>query len=131
MGCNLGVLALLENFNLTAMSAGLEAEAEKLLETHGIGTGKPPADPRAAELFHQFCDRSETTPVGIAVENRFFSGFQHNEIDWSKPVHGLLVDFKGDSMQIGMLLQHLEALSSHHVCYGLDYASTVTVLIII
>ena len=91
--------------------SGLEAEADKLLETHSIGSTKPPANPAGEALFREFCDRPETTPVQIEVQNRFYSGFQHHEIDWSKPVHGLVVDFKGDSMQIGMLLQYLEALS--------------------
>ena len=54
-----------------------------------------PQIPAAAELFHDFCGRPETTQVGVTVENRFFRGFQHAEIDWNKPVHGLLVDFKG------------------------------------
>ncbi len=89
--------------------AGIESESAGLLESHGIGACKPPVNPAAAELFHDFCGRSETMRVGLDVENRFFRGFQHDEIDWNKPVHGLLVDFKGDSMQIGMILERLEA----------------------
>ena len=92
-----------------AAMAGIESESAGLLESHGIGACKPPVNPAAAELFHDFCGRSETMRVGLDVENRFFRGFQHGEIDWNKPVHGLLVDFKGDSMQIGMILERLEA----------------------
>ena len=97
-------------------AAGIEEESAGLLESHSIGTSKPPANPAAAELFHDFCGRPETTQVGVTVENRFFRGFQHAEIDWNKPVHGLLVDFKGDSMQIGMILQRLEVGTRISTC---------------
>jgi len=98
--------------------AGIESESAGLLESHGIGACKPPVNPAAAELFHDFCGRSETMRVGLDVENRFFRGFQHGEIDWNKPVHGLLVDFKGDSMQIGMILERLEACGEQYVFLG-------------
>lgn len=99
-------------------AAGIEEESAGLLESHSIGTSKPPANPAAAELFHDFCGRPETAQVEVTVENRFFRGFQHAEIDWNKPVHGLLVDFKGDSMQIGMILQRLEACGEQYVFLG-------------
>lgn len=90
------------------LTDALQAETSKLLEVHGIGAGKPPANPAAAEVFRDFCSRPETTPVGLEVQNRFYPGRGLLEVDWQKPVHGILLDFKGDSMQIGMIIERLE-----------------------
>ena len=96
----------------------LEKEAQKVMETHGIGASKPPAQPAAAELFQAFCARKETAPQAVGVENHFYTGYQHAQLDWSRPVHGIVVDFKGDSMQIGMLLARLEACQEQYVFLG-------------
>ena len=94
----------------------LEKEAQKVMEIHGIGASKAP---NAAELFHAFCARKETTTqLGVGVENHFYTGYRHSQLDWSKPVHGILVDFKGDSMQIGMLLERLEACQEQYIFLG-------------
>ncbi|CAJ1373919.1 unnamed protein product [Effrenium voratum] len=95
------------------------AEADRLLETHGIGKAQAPANPAAADLFRSFCERAETAPKALEVENRFFAGYGKSELDWSRPVHGILGDFKGDSMQMmGMLLQRLEACKEQYIFLG-------------
>ena len=96
----------------------LEKEAQKVMEIHGIGVSKSPVLPAAAELYQAFCARQETTSLGLGVENHFYAGYQHSQLDWSRPVHGILVDFKGDSMQLGMLLARLESCQEQYVFIG-------------
>jgi len=56
--------------------------------------------------------------VSLEIENRFYEGYGHSEIDWSRPVHALLVDFKGDSMQLGKLLERLSQRGEQYVFVG-------------
>lgn len=93
----------------------LAEEATKVFGIHGIGSGKPPVKP---ELFEEIRARAETEQVNMTIENRLFSGFKHNEIDWAKPVHAIVLDFKGDGMQLGQILQHLSDRGEQYVFIG-------------
>eukprot|EP00931_Biecheleriopsis_adriatica_P042954 TRINITY_DN24518_c0_g1_i1.p1 TRINITY_DN24518_c0_g1~~TRINITY_DN24518_c0_g1_i1.p1 ORF type:complete len:534 (-),score=99.27 TRINITY_DN24518_c0_g1_i1:25-1626(-) len=93
----------------------LSEEAVKVLGIHGIEAGKPPAKP---ELFEEFRGRGETQETKLTIQNRFYSGFSHGEVDWSKPVHAIVLDFKGDGMQLGMLLERLSQRGEQYVFVG-------------
>eukprot|EP00927_Polykrikos_kofoidii_P055947 TRINITY_DN50129_c0_g1_i1.p1 TRINITY_DN50129_c0_g1~~TRINITY_DN50129_c0_g1_i1.p1 ORF type:complete len:546 (+),score=89.96 TRINITY_DN50129_c0_g1_i1:108-1745(+) len=84
------------------MSDDLAQLVEKALSTHGIGQSVPPAKP---ELWQQFQHFPHIQKTSLRVENRFYTGYSHEDIDWARPVHAVFVDFKGDGMQLGMLLR--------------------------
>ena len=93
----------------------LSEEAARVLGVHGIGAGTPPAKP---ELWEAFKARPETTQAPQTIENRFYAGYSHDDLDWARPVHALFVDFKGDGMQLGHLLQHLTDCGEQYVFVG-------------
>eukprot|EP00928_Gymnodinium_smaydae_P018368 TRINITY_DN16994_c0_g1_i2.p1 TRINITY_DN16994_c0_g1~~TRINITY_DN16994_c0_g1_i2.p1 ORF type:complete len:550 (+),score=90.35 TRINITY_DN16994_c0_g1_i2:23-1651(+) len=93
----------------------LAEEAQKVLATHGIGAGGPPKNP---ELWQQFRQTAQTEEVSLTVENRFYEGYSHAEIDWAKPVHAMFLDFKGDGMQLGHVLEQLERRGAQYVFVG-------------
>jgi len=93
----------------------LAEEAAKVIGIHGIGAGKPPVKP---EVWEEFRARPETEQQSLSIENRFYSGFSNSEIDWAKPVHAIVLDFKGDSMQLGHILQHLSDAGEQYVFIG-------------
>jgi len=93
----------------------LPEEASKLIGIHGIGNGKPPVKP---ELWEEFRARAATEQVSLPIENRFYSGYSNSEIDWAKPVHAIILDFKGDGMHLGHILQHLSDCGEQYVFIG-------------
>lgn len=97
------------------MAAALQEAATSALKVHGIGEGQAPAK---RELWDEFCARPEAESASLEVENRFYAGYSHSELDWARPVHALLVDFKGDGMQLGKLLERLEARGEQYVFLG-------------
>jgi len=86
---------------------------EKALAAHGFGG--LPAPPKSAELWEKFTTCPETETVRLEVSNLFFAGYDDGQLDWSRPVHGVLMDFKGDSMQTGMVLERLEQRGDQYV----------------
>lgn len=93
----------------------LEGAARKALAVHGIGKGSSPVKP---ELWEQFRATPGCEERRISVENRFYSGYAHSELDWGRSVHGIVVDFKSDSMQLGMLLERLTERGEQYAFVG-------------
>lgn len=111
----------------------LAESAEKALNVHGIG--KEPAAPKVPapeqepdekkrklaqskwELWTSFSDRARKEPM--TVTNYFYPGYEHDEIDWKRPVHGFLVDFKADGMQMGMIIQRLVERNEQFIFIGM------------
>eukprot|EP00930_Biecheleria_cincta_P053229 TRINITY_DN3862_c0_g1_i4.p1 TRINITY_DN3862_c0_g1~~TRINITY_DN3862_c0_g1_i4.p1 ORF type:complete len:693 (+),score=125.83 TRINITY_DN3862_c0_g1_i4:63-2141(+) len=105
-----------QNGKRSGISRGtLAEEASKAAAIHSIGSGTKPAKP---ELYEEFCRRAETKQTILEIQNRFYSGFGHAEIDWAQPVHGIVVDFKGDGMQLGMILERLSECNEQYVFIG-------------
>jgi len=97
----------------------LRASAEKTLSVHGIG-GTPSA-PKTRELwdrFHAGAGDNSVTSERLTIENRFYAGYRHSEIDWRKPVHGIFSNFKSDGMHMGMLVERLEDMREQYVFIG-------------
>lgn len=84
----------------------------KALAAHGIGSGTPP---KSADLWERFKSSKHTAEGKITIANRFYTGCDAATLDWSKPVHGIFVDFKGDSMQLGMLIERLETRDEQYI----------------
>lgn len=93
--------------------AGLEEAAAKAWGSHGLGKGRD-AEVKSPQLREELkaCGPQE---VELTISNMFFKGYDHEQLDWSRPVHAVVVDFKGDSMQLGMLAQRLEARGEQYV----------------
>jgi len=97
----------------------LKASAAKALLFHGMG-GIPSA-PKNRELwdtYHGVKGEDSATSERVPTENRFYSGYRHSEIDWTKPVHGIFSDFKSDGMHMGMLVERLEDMREQYVFIG-------------
>lgn len=98
-----------------AAPTALEDEAKKLLETHGIGKLPPPAK---AEHWDKFKSSPATSECTMEIENRFYCGYGHSELNWTRPVHAIFTDFKGDSMQIGKLVERISRRGEQYVFVG-------------
>merc|ERR1719346_686403 len=93
----------------------LQKNAEELIKTHGIKEGPPPLKP---ELWETFRDCPQTEKISLDIQNRFYTGYSHSNLDWSRPVHAVVADFKGDGMQMGMLLEQLEKAGCQYTFIG-------------
>jgi len=94
----------------------LGESVNKALAFHGIGT--VPAAPPDAELWNMFHSETHTQKESKSIENRFYAGYSHNELDQKKAIHGIIVDFKGDGMQLGMVIQRFEESNEQYVFIG-------------
>jgi len=100
------------------MAEILAASAEKTLKVHGIGgTPTAPKNAEAWDTYHGNAGVSATSER-LKIENRFYAGYRHTEIDWTKAVHGIFLDFKADGMHLGMLLERLEDMREQYVFIG-------------
>eukprot|EP00929_Paragymnodinium_shiwhaense_P020652 TRINITY_DN13695_c0_g1_i3.p1 TRINITY_DN13695_c0_g1~~TRINITY_DN13695_c0_g1_i3.p1 ORF type:complete len:236 (+),score=57.68 TRINITY_DN13695_c0_g1_i3:64-771(+) len=85
-------------------SSSLPELAAKAISVHGIGAGSPPVK---AELWQEFTQRPACEQCSSEIVNDFYAGTSHEEVDWSKPVFAIFVDFKGDSLQLSSVLEML------------------------
>lgn len=94
----------------------MEDVVNKLIDVHGIGKLAPPAKP---DHWEKLKTSPATSQINVDVSNRFYRGYSHGEIDWASRVHAIFVDFKGDSMQIGKLLERLSRSGEQYIFVGM------------
>lgn len=97
-------------------SSALQQSAEKALSAHKIGHALSAS--KDVELFQGFSTDPNSKQYQVEIENRFFEGYSHNNLDFSRPIRGILVDFKCDGMQMGMLIERLIANDEQYVFIG-------------